>query len=132
MSEFDLINKGEKPKSWDYQMDFSIKANSLLGICPSNNQIKNIGVDEFSTHGGKSFNNVMTKRFCGMESYPIEFPLKHPPTILIDKEFEKKIAKVITYPISYRFKAFVRKILRVPNDIKLKKYLLSFFKKKNK
>ena len=57
MGEYRRIKAGEKPASWDYQMDFSIKANNLFGICPCKNQIKNIGVDEYSVHGGKSFGN---------------------------------------------------------------------------
>jgi hypothetical protein len=45
MSERHRIERGERPISWDYQMDFSIKAYGLYGICPCKNQIKNIGVD---------------------------------------------------------------------------------------
>lgn len=123
LSEYQKIKSGKKPSSWDYQMDFSIKANGLYGICTCRNQIKNIGVDEYSIHGGSSFENIMTKRFCGMESYPIEFPLKHPTTILPDENFEKKIADIILYPLKtrviIRMSKIVRRILKVPEDISL-------------
>lgn len=112
LSEYNKIKKGERPSSWDYQMDFSIKVNSLYGISPCKNQIKNIGVDEYSTHGGKSFNQIMTKRFCGMDSYSIQFPLKHPRSISIDYEYEKKIANIQLYPLKMRIKIKLAKIIK--------------------
>ena len=127
MSEYKRIHSGKKPISWDYQMDFSIKANNLFGICACKNQIKNIGVDSFSIHGGNSFDKIMTKRFCGMDSYPIEFPLNHPKTILLDPIFEKKIGKIILYPLRMRIKIriarIMRKILRVPAGKSIKQYV---------
>ena len=127
MGEFERIKNGKKPVSWDYQMDFSIKANGLLGICPCRNQIKNIGVDDDSIHGGVSFTSIMTKRFCGMDSYAIDFPLVHPKTVLIDPEFEEKIGKIILYPWHIRVKnnilKLIRKVLHVPKGQHLKDYL---------
>ena len=116
MSEYNRIKAGKKPVSWDFQMDLTIKAHSLYGICPCKNQIKNIGVDALSEHGGTSFDNIMTKRFCGMDSYEIKFPLKHPPTLLVDEKFEKKIGKIILFPLRLRLRIrlakFVRRILK--------------------
>jgi hypothetical protein len=122
---------GIKYNSWDFQMAFSIRAENLYGISPCNNQIKNIGVDEFSEHGGSSFDNVMTRRFCGMDSYPLNFPLVHPKTVLIDREYEKKITNIILYPLSIRIQnkmvSSIKKILGIDvNDSftgNLKKYL---------
>lgn len=121
------IQSNAKPLSWDYQMDFSIKSNHLLGICPCNNQIKNIGVDEFSTHGGYDLSMVMTQRFCGMESYPMEFPLVHPDSVLRDMEFEKQIGKIILYPLGHRIKnklqAVARKILHIPESKSVRQHI---------
>jgi hypothetical protein len=50
-------------------------ANSLYGVAPCNNQIKNIGVDEEATHGGMSSKDKITNKICGMDSYPLTFPL---------------------------------------------------------
>ena len=108
MLEAERMAAGCRPSSWDYQMDFSIKANNLFGICPCNNQIRNIGVDEHSIHGGSSANAIMTKRFCGMGSYPLSFPLKHPATVLPDKEFERKIGKIILIPFRVRAASGIR------------------------
>ena len=85
-------------RSWDMQMVFSLRAHDLYGIVPRLNQIKNIGVDEFSEHGGYSLANIMTKRFCGMDSIGMEFPLKHPTTILADSDHEKRLEKIILPP----------------------------------
>ena len=120
MGEYRRIRAGVRPESWDFQMDFCIKAHGLYGVCPCNNQIKNIGVDDCSIHGGTSFENVMTKRFCGMESYPIVFPLKHPEKVEIDKKFEKRIGKIILYPFKMRLR------------IKLAKFVRKFIKKSSK
>lgn len=101
---------GDSFRSWDFQMCFSIRANDLLGISPKNNQIKNIGVDMLGTHGVG--NDIMTQRFCGMESHPLEFPLKHPTTVLIDPVYEKKIGKIILYPLSWRIRRPFGKVKR--------------------
>ena len=132
MAEYRRISSGQKPISWDYQMDLTIKANNLFGICPCKNQIKNIGVDNLSTHGGTGFNKEMTRRFCGMESYPIEFPLQHPTTLLADPVFEKKIGEIILYPLRMRMtialSKFIRKILRVPESKSIMKFIKDGFK----
>lgn len=110
--EYNRMKNGDCFKSWDYQMCFSIRANDLLGISPAKNQIKNIGVDAFSEHGGVSFADKMTKRFCGMESHPLEFPLHHPATILVDPVYEAKIGNIILYPLEWRIRKPFGKIKR--------------------
>lgn len=115
-SERSKIANNERPISWDYHMDFTIKSNGLYGISPCNNQIKNIGVDEYSIHGGNTFDSIMTQRFCGMGSHPLEFPLKHPPTVLPDEVYEKRISEILLFPPSMVVKGHVKghivKILR--------------------
>lgn len=127
MNEYYRILSGNRPISWDYQMDLSIKANNLFGICPCKNQIKNIGVDSDSTHAGNSFDDVMTKRFCGMDSYPIEFPLIHPKTLLLDPDFEIEIGKIILKPWKDRLKSklsyFIREKLDIPYDTRIIDYI---------
>ena len=110
--ERDRMKNGKPLRSWDYQMCFSIRANDLLGISPAKNQIKNIGVDAFSEHGGVTFADKMTKRFCGMASHPLEFPLKHPATILIDPVYEAKIGNIILYPLDWRIRKPFGKLKR--------------------
>jgi hypothetical protein len=127
MGEYHRMRAGDRPRSWDYQMDFTIKAHNLFGICPCKNQIKNIGVDEYSVHGGNSFAAVMTQRFCGMDSYPLSFPLQHPKTVLQDPLFEKKIGKIILYPLKNRILRKlahgIRRVFRIPHGKSLRKFI---------
>lgn len=104
--------------SWDSQMAFSIRASGKFGIVPCMNQIKNIGVDENSIHGGSDASFVMTQRFCGMDSHPMVFPLVHPKTVACDEAFELRLERTILFPLSIRIKGIlvrtVKRILRIP------------------
>lgn len=106
-----IIEKG-KPNSWDYQMSFTQRAHGLYAIVPKLNQITNIGVDEHSTHGGVSFNNIMTSRFCGLPTMALQFPLVHPKVVLSDRLFEVRTAEIILLPLVYRLKGLLNKILK--------------------
>jgi len=125
-------NSGQKYHSWDYHMSWSIRVNSLWGISPKYNQIMNIGVDSFSEHGGTSFDNVMTQRFCGMNSYPLPIGLKHPESLLPDINYEKKIGNIILYPLNLRIMGiiskFVRFIFSIPYSISIKQYFIKVFR----
>ncbi len=122
-----LLKHDRKRSSWDYQMAYSVRNGGFYGISPKYNQIENIGVDEFSTHGGNSFKNVMTKRFCGMKSYSLELPLVHPARIEIDEVYEREIGKIILPPLFIRMKLLVadiiKKILRLDRNQSLALYL---------
>ena len=106
------MNNGKRCISWDSQMAFSVRASGMFGIVPACNQIKNIGVDENSIHGGTDMAAEMTRRFCGMDSYPLEFPLVHPDKVDTDPEFEKRLEKTILFPASLRAKGVVVRTLK--------------------
>lgn len=120
MREKHRKDRGHRFASWDYHMALSIRANGLLGISPAKNQIRNIGVDQFSIHGGTTLSNIMTRRFCGMESYTLKTPLEHPKTVLVDTEYEKKITKIILLPLQLRMKMkivhCIKRLLLIPNE----------------
>lgn len=106
--------------SWDRQMSYSVRSNNLYGVSPAVNQIKNIGVDALSTHGGNSLNKIMTKRFCELNTHPIQFPLSHPAEISIKKEFESQTENIILYPFGVRVKillgSLIKKLLFIPSE----------------
>ena len=106
------VAQGQMPASWDYQMCLSVRANGMYGISPVCNQIKNIGVDINSEHGGNSLSQIMTRRFCGMDSYPLEFPLKHPVGMMTDLEYEQLIDDIVTPPLSMRLKHKIAKAIK--------------------
>ena len=103
--------KGLGYRSWDYQMVSSIRANGLYGVVPNRNQIKNIGVDVHSEHGGSSAQDVMTQRFCGVESYPLSFPLIHPNCVEEDSRVERELDRIILQPVGHRIKGLLRYIV---------------------
>lgn len=90
--------------SWDYQIMYSLRHYNLYGISPKWNQIMNIGVDGLTTHGinGQPANQVMTSRFCNIPCHNLDFPLNHPKEINIDPIYDKKIEKIILYPLKTR------------------------------
>ena len=106
--------------SWDYQMLWSVRSNGLYGVVPLRNQITNIGVDEFSIHGGNSKNNVMTDRFCEVPSKQLDFPLVHPNEIAINKSVEHQLADIICPPHSTVLKSLLSsKMKRLINEAAL-------------
>lgn len=112
--------------SWDYHMAWSVRVNSMYGISPAQNQIKNIGVDLLSEHGGSSLQKEMTRRFCGMDSIPLRYPMKHPETVLPDSKYEQKIEKIILLPFESRFRTFIskkiHKLFKIPTNENWKTY----------
>lgn len=131
--ELRAIKKGKEPSSWDYQMSFTLRIHGLFSIVPMYNQIKNIGVDIDSIHGGTSFENEMTKRFCGLRTTELEFPLKHPKVVLSDLNFEKQMGKIITLPRKERIKIiisnFLKRIFGIDKDESFQKEMLKKFEK---
>ena len=111
-NEVDRHKRTGKFISWDYQMLWSLRANGLYGIVPTRNQITNIGVDEFSIHGGNSKSNVMTDRFCEIASKQLDFPLVHPETIAVNDNVEKQLAKIICPPHKIVFKSLISSSLK--------------------
>lgn len=96
-----VLETGSRMVSWDHQMTFTLMSHRMFGIAPKVNLIKNIGVDADTTHGGSSMSNIMTKRFCGLESKELSFPLTHPAVVAEDLNYEKKIGKIICIPAWY-------------------------------
>lgn len=121
------FNRGLKPISWDYQMAISIRNSNLYGISPKYNQIENIGVDQESIHGGTSYENIMTQRFCTIKTKKLEFPLKHPKEIQVDKNYEKRVDNIILYPLKSRIKIglalCIKKILKLNYEDSIRQYL---------
>lgn len=110
--EYRRKGKNNGFKSWDYQMLFSLRSNDFVGISPVYNQIRNIGADQFSIHGGTSLDKTMTKRFCEIPTKEMDFPLKHPCEVTIDKNYEKLISDIILLPLGMRIKIQINSIIK--------------------
>ena len=103
--------KGMGFRSWDYQLISSLRANNLYGIVPACNQIRNIGVDALSEHGGSDYQDEMTRRFCSVEDYNLALPLIHPDEKGINELIEDRLDSIILQPLSYRIKSYLKSIL---------------------
>lgn len=71
--------------------------NNRLNIVPKKNMICNIGFTGESTHGAADVNLLPKelRKVFDMKTYDIEFPLKHPPYMIEDKQFLNDINKLM-------------------------------------
>lgn len=82
LTALDLIDQN-KVSAWDWPWYFSLAAQSMLCIFPAKNLISNIGFGEDGTHClGEAPEEAIV-------SYSLDFPLKHPETVLVNWEFEQ-------------------------------------------
>ena len=88
--------------SWDFHMALSLRYFDMYGIAPKYNQIRNIGIDEYSTHGGTSTKKPNTAKFCEIPTHPMPKDMKGPNEIKINAQFEKNITKVVLAPLYIR------------------------------
>lgn len=131
VAEIKRKQEGGRYASWDFQTAFSIRMSDLWGIVPKYNQIENIGVDEFSTHGGNSMELEMTKRFCGISTHKLDFPLALPEAEELSFEFEKNIEKIILFPIKASIILDLREKFDLPPEVRLR-HALKYFLYKGK
>ena len=131
-NEYSRKLRGERFVSWDSQMNFSVRSNELWGISPKYNLIRNIGADDFSTHGGSSLEMVMTKRFCEIPTYDLHFPLLHPEDVKECSEFERKTGDIILLPLRLRLKGWANRAIKKALKIEESKSLSGELAKKLK
>lgn len=68
------------PENWDYKWAYAILANAGVSIVPRGNLIANVGFGPDATH--------CTTPKPPEPTYPLEFPLVHPPSIAVDRDFD--------------------------------------------
>jgi hypothetical protein len=72
---FDALHAG-KIDTWDYQLNFTMWAHGMLSILPQWNLVTNIGFGADATHTNGA------SRYADMPTQPMEFPLRHPESIV--------------------------------------------------
>ena len=75
---------GERNMSWGYRWMFSAWRQSGLSINPSVNLVSNIGFGDSATHAVQHDNPL-----AALPVQPMEFPLRHPPEVIRDKEADR-------------------------------------------
>jgi hypothetical protein len=85
LRKFDATARDNQVTWWDYQWDFTRYIHSGLSIVPEVNLVRNIGFGETATHtrNEKSVD-------AALDANNIEFPLRHPPFMIEDKESGKR------------------------------------------
>ena len=111
---------GRRFLSWDFHMALTLRFFNLYGIAPKYNQIRNIGIDDFSTHGGNSTKKPNTAKFCEIPTHPMPEEINGPKCVCVNKEFEKRFTKIVLVPLYIRLLfpviTFLKKILRMYPD----------------
>lgn len=120
-----------KVTSWEIFVGGASELNDSLTITPTKNLIKYNGITENATHcySNELLLSNKTRKLLTQSAYDLDFPIKHPPYIARDKEFELKDRKAIVY----KFK-IVAKIELFFNIIKAGRWDIIFkkFKRKSK
>ena len=91
-------NKASGVEHYETILGVGQYVNSRLNIVPTKNMIINVGnTPEGSTHSMSSLNVIPKglRRIYTMNTYDIEFPLKHPKYVINDVEFQKKLFRVM-------------------------------------
>jgi hypothetical protein len=80
-------------------LGFSILLHSKLNIIPSKNLISNIGIGSETTHAVDSIDKLpkAIRNVMHMNTFDLEFPLKHPKYVLEDVDYKRKLDRVMGY-----------------------------------
>jgi len=117
---FDKMYKN-KEDTWDYQWVFTCWNNNGLTCLPNKNLISNIGAGSSNATHGDKVNN----RKHNLETYELDFPLKHPSEIKIDTDADnytlknhfgvtkQKLKEKRRKRISYIIKSKILKLLKI-------------------
>lgn len=107
---------------WDYQWQFACKIHSGLIIVPNSNLVVNLG---FGTHATNTLNPKGVGHNLILES--MEFPLKYPEFMIVDKEKENKVFKAVCTSPASRFRSRIKNLLPRRVMEKFVKPLMSAF-----
>jgi hypothetical protein len=107
---------------WDYQWQFACQINSGLIIVPNRNLVINLGIGDNATH-------TVDPKGIGHDLIleEIEFPLRHPEFIMVDKQRDRQNFSRMHTSVSSRFKSNVKRIIPKPVLEKMVKPILYMF-----
>lgn len=98
-SLFDLFQqaKSGQLKTWAFRWDVACFAQNGLSIIPERNLITNIGFDAEATHTKQT-----ASLFADLDTFPLEFPLRHPPFVFADGRPGEELDKAIHRTLPFR------------------------------
>ncbi len=99
---FDRCYEEDVRSVWDFQWRFARWVNSGLTVVPSVNLVCNIGSGESSTH---------TERDKSMATHALGFPLRHPPAVMPDGEYDR-LWMPTTHPLPPLWKRLIPQLIK--------------------
>ena len=117
---YKLFRKG-KGDSWAYPWAFTIAYNEGVSVMPTKNLVSNIGFGEDAHNNGKT-----TSPFAKPYAVDIDFPLKHPKEICVDRDADTKTLEVHYlngHPYWYAYLSQIYRRFVLNGDSKLISYL---------
>ena len=82
---------GDTMDTWHSIWSYHIWARKGLIILPNRNLVSNVG-----SGMGKNFSQRTHKNFSNLATFPIAFPLHHPPALEVNRRIETSIERLIT------------------------------------
>lgn len=116
--KYESLKSGNKLTSWSYQRGINAYLHHGLTIIPHKNLITNIGLTEDSVHAVNSIKKIpkALQKIFFMETFNLDFPLKHPKYIIQDVDFDRKINKMMNPNIFVkslrRIESYLRRIIQ--------------------
>ncbi len=103
----------------EFYVEFAMYGHNQLQIIPKKNMICNIGCTEDAAHS-LSLNRLPKgiRRVFNMETYELDFPLKHAKYVIPDIEYEKKRNRIMAYnhPVISYIRRWQGTWARITND----------------
>lgn len=104
---------------WDYQWAFAKNLNNGLSIVPATNLVHNVGCDRHSNHDRDPAHTIAAPN----DPEGIGFPLRHPPYIRPDRDFDDALLKkaipfrhYLSSLLPWRIKQLLKKFIRRPGE----------------
>ena len=115
-------DKTNRKTIWDYQWQFACTINSGLIVVPNRNLVRNLGF-------GTDATNTLNPNGVGynLPAEEMDFPLKHPEFVMVDKERDYRIFRKLNSTPASRIKANVKRIIPKSFLEKVLKPLMSMF-----
>lgn len=81
----------------EFYLRFIMISQNKVNIIPKYNMISNIGFCEGSTHAAQELRSMPrgVQKMFQMKTYEYSFPLKHPSYLVADKNYEKKVLRMV-------------------------------------
>ncbi len=110
---FNKLQAGQKLTSWTFQSGMASALQSQMAIVPKVNLITNIGLTADSEHAVSNIKKLdhKTRAYFNAETYPMEFPLRHPKYMVEDWNYYDLVQKKFKPTIFTKLESYARRII---------------------